>query len=123
MGIPSTLAGLIGFVVAVIFIIGMAATDIFPDNSRAIQNSNADLTHALNSTMNITQSEPGLLSSLLAVPSFLGVIIAFIVLMVQYVLLFVGIATILPTEFYLLFALIVIGSIVAIVKLVFMSGD
>jgi hypothetical protein len=45
------------------------------------------------------------------------------VMLASYLLLFIGIATVLPTEFYLLFMLLISGTIVSIIKLIALSGD
>ena len=135
MGLPTTLGGLAGFLIAVIFIIGIAATDVFPDESQKIVTSQNDFTIAMNrSTAPVNSStDVGFFGKLLGVVgldgiydfirNFLSLLIAFIVMVVSYLLLFMGIATILPTEFYLLFALIISASIIAIIKLIFIAGD
>lgn len=135
MGLPSTLGGIAGFLIAVIFIIGISATDVFPDESQKIVTSQTDFTNALNrSTAPVNSStDVGFFGKLLGVVgldgiydfirNFLSLLVAFIVMIVSYLLLFIGIATILPTEFYLLFALIISASIIALIKLIFLSGD
>lgn len=135
MGLPTTLAGIAGFLIACIFLIGMTATDIFPDESQNIIHSQNDFTQALNrSTAPINNSsDVGFFGSLLGVVgldgiydfirNFLSLLVSFIVMIVSYLFLFIGIATILPTELYLLFALIISGGIIAIVKLIFIAGD
>jgi hypothetical protein len=135
MGFPTTLAGIAGFLIACMFLIGISATDVFPDETQKIVHSQNDFTNALNrSTAPVnTSSDVGFFGSLLGVVgldgiydfirNFLSLLVSFIVMMVQYLLLFIGISTILPTEFYLFFALIISGTVIAIVKLIFIAGD
>ena len=135
MSLPTTLAGIAGFLITVIFLIGISATDIFPDESQKIVHSQTDFTNALNQSVTpiTTSTDIGFFGSLLGVVgldgiydfirNFLSLLVSFIVMIVSYLFLFIGIATILPTEFYLLFALIISGSIIAIVKLIFIAGD
>jgi hypothetical protein len=135
MGLPSTLGGIAGFLIAVIFILGISATDVFPDQSQHIKASQNDFTSALNrSTAPInSSSDVGFFGKLLGsvgldgiydfIRNFLSLLVAFIVMIVSYLFLFVGISTILPSEFYLLFALLASASIIALIKLIFLSGD
>jgi purine-cytosine permease-like protein len=135
MGLPSTLGGIAGFIIAIIFLIGISATDLYPNQSKNIVTSQNDFTRALNQstqTVNST-SDVGFFGRILGVVgldgiydfirNFLSMLVSFIVMMVQYVFMFIGIATILPTEFYLLFALMISGTIIALIKLIFLSGD
>ena len=135
MGLPGTLAGIVGMIIFIIFMIGISASDIFPDESQKVRIAQEDFTNALNrstSSVNST-SEVGFVSKLLGavgldgiydfIRNFLSMLVAFIVMVVQYLLLFIGITTILPSEFYVFFALISSGLIIAIIKLVFLSGD
>ena len=135
MALPQTLAGLAGLMIACIFVIGMTASDIFPDESAKIVKSQIDFNEALNKSTNPTgaASEVSWFGKLLGlagvdgiydfIRNFFSMLVSFIVMIVQYVLLFVGIARILPTEFYLFFALMVSTGIILIVKLIFWSGD
>jgi hypothetical protein len=135
MGIPTTLAGSAGFVIACIFLIGVASTDVFPDQSARIIHSQTDFTNALNQSVAPmdTTTDIGFFGSLLGavglngiydfIRNFLSLLVSFIVMSMQYVLLFVGISSILPTEFYLFFALIISGSIISIIKLIFIAGE
>lgn len=134
MGIPSTIGGISGFILAAIFIIGMSATDIFPDESQKLITSELEFANALNRTTSPGNvSDIGIFDKILGVVgldgiydfirNFLSMLVAFIVLSVQALLLFVGIATILPIEFYLFFALMISATITALIKLIFFSGD
>jgi hypothetical protein len=134
MGLPSTIGGISGFILAILFIIGMSATDIFPDESQKLKTSELDFANALNITTSPGDpSNIGFFERLLGVigvdgiydfiRNFLSMLVAFIVMSVQALFLFIGIATILPTEFYLFFALITSATITAIIKLVFFSGE
>jgi hypothetical protein len=134
MGLPSTIGGISGFILAILFVVGMSATDIFPDESQKLKTSELDFANALNSTTSPGDpSNIGFFERLLGVigvdgiydfiRNFLSMLVAFIVMSVQALFLFIGIATILPPEFYLFFALITSATITAIIKLVFFSGE
>ncbi len=134
MGLPSTLGGISGFILTIIFIIGMSATDIFPDESQQLKTSELDFANALNRTTSPgNASDIGFFDKILGVVgldgiydfirNFLSMLVAFVVMSVQALFLFLGIASILPTEFYLFFALITSATITAIIKLVFFSGE
>jgi len=134
MGMPSTIGGISGFILAVIFVIGMSASDIFPDESQKLKTSELDFANALNRTTSPgNTSDIGFFERILGVVgldgiydfirNFLSMLVAFVVMSVQALFLFVGIATILPTEFYLFFALMTSATITAIIKLIFLAGD
>jgi hypothetical protein len=135
MGLPTTLGGISSFILAVIFIVGISASDIYPDESQALIHSQNDFQNALNQSVVETNSttEVGFFGTLLGavgldgiydfIRNFLSLLVSFIVMTVQGLFLFLGLATILPTEFYLFFALIASASIAAIVKLIFFAGD
>jgi hypothetical protein len=135
MGLPSTLAGIAGFIIFVIFIIGISATDIYPDETSKIVTSHNNFRAGLNATLNATsstQSENGFWQNIFGVTGlngiynfivgFMSMVVSFIVMMTQYLLLFIGISATLPTEFYVLFALLMSSSIIAIVLLIFLNG-
>lgn len=135
MGLPTTLGGISSFILAVIFIVGISASDIYPDESQALIHSQNDFQNALNQSVVETNSttEVGFFGTLLGavgldgiydfIRNFLSLLVSFIVMTVQGLFLFLGLATILPTEFYLFFALIASASIAAIVKLILFAGD
>jgi len=129
MGLPSTLAGTVGFIVFVIFIVGIAATDIYPDQSKQAIERQTDFASKLNATVNSTTtgSQEGFWNSIAGVANtilnFFGMIISFIGMVLAYELMFIGIAGTIPSEFLVLFALLQIGLVTAILKLIFMSGD
>jgi len=134
MGLPTTLGGIVGFMIATIFIISMSATDIFPDESQKLKTSQMDFANALNRTTSPGEvSQIGFFERMLGVVgldgiydfvrNFLSMLVSFIVMSVQGLFLFIGISAVLPMEFYLLFALIMSSLIVALIKLIFLSGD
>ena len=128
MGLPNTLSGNIGLIVFVVFIIGIAASDIYPDESASVRNAQQDFSGNLNIIINSTSptAEEGFWNSLAGVGNYLmnffDMIISFLYMVIQYEILFISIAAIVPTEFYLLFALLQISTIVSIILLIALAG-
>jgi hypothetical protein len=116
-------------------IIGLSATDLYPDESNKVIASQNTFYSNLNSSTNSTTSTTagGFWSSLFGIAgldgiynfiiNFFSILISFIVMIVSYLLLLIGISTTLPKEFYVFFALMGSSMIIAIVKLIFLSGD
>lgn len=122
-------------IIFIVFIMGMSAGDMFPDESQKIINSQNDFIKSLNQSMNTsqTQSEIGFWGNIRGalgidgiydfIRNFFSMLVSFIVMLVQYLFFFIGISQILPTEFYVFFALICSGLSIAILKLIFLAGD
>jgi len=133
MGLPQTLAGIAGFMIFIVVILGLTAPDIFPDQSANIVSTQNDITNAAKQVTNQSTGEQSLASEILGIAgldgiynyisNFLYIIGKFIVIFFQYLAMFLGIALILPPEFYVFFGIMGITTIVAIVKLIFLSGD
>lgn len=135
MGFPTTLFGVFGFIIAVIFLIAISASDLYPDETNAIKDSQSAFLENLNKTANssITPSADtgfwgtifgltGLDGIYTFITNILSMGVSFMIMIVQYILLFFGIATSIPSEFYLLFALMGLSAIVAIIK-IFLWGE
>jgi Mg2+ and Co2+ transporter CorA len=128
MGLPTTLAGISGFLIFVVLILAISASDLYPDRTAGIRQNQAQFSTYLNATTNQTVSQgTDAWSAITNVFNFItgvfGMIIVFISLEMQYALFFVGIAVILPPEFYVLFALVGSSIIISIIKLLFLAGD
>jgi len=126
MGLPQTLAGIAGFMIFIVVILGLTAPDIFSDQSADIVATQQDITNAaMHVTNQSTGEQRSLVSEILGVAGLDGVYILgkFIVIFFQYLAMFLGIALILPSEFYVFFGIMGITTIVSIVKLLFLSGD
>jgi len=131
--LPNTLSGLAGFFVFVVVILGMTAPDLFPDEAAAIGETQANMVRTAASMTNTTTQEQGALAEALGlgglegiynfVTNYLYLLGSFIVLFFQYLGMFIGIALIVPSEFYVFFGIISISTIIAVVKLIFLSGD
>jgi len=135
MGFPTTLFGVFGFIIAVIFLIAMSASDLYPDETNAIKDSQSVFIENLNKTANssITPTADtgfwgtifgltGLEGIYTFVTNILSMGVSFMIMIVQYILLFFGIAVSIPGEFYLLFILMGMSAIVAIIK-IFLWGE
>ena len=135
MGFPTTLFGVFGFIIATIFLIAMSASDLYPDETAAIESSQAEFIDNLNQTANSTvtpTAETGFWGTIFGLTGLEGIYtfvtnilsmgISFMIMIVQYILLFFGIAVSIPAEFYLLFVLMGMSAIVAIIKL-FLWGE
>jgi hypothetical protein len=139
MGLPTTLAGIAGFLIFVVLIIGMSASDLYPNETAKIQQTQDNYLNALNiSTNTSAPAAPasfwdnpiasvlnlvGLDGIYTAILNFFGMIITFIVMMVGSLFLFMGIASTIPAEVAVFFAIIASSAIIAIVKLIFLSGE
>lgn len=136
MGLPTTLAGISGFIIFIVFVVAISASDLYPAQSQIIVDSQNEFYDNLNRTTNITatpEESPGFWRTIFGlvgldgiyvfITNFFSMLVSFIVLQVGYVFLFFGIAGTIPPEFYLLFAILGMSAIIAILKLIFMSGD
>lgn len=134
MGLPNSLAGIVGFLIFVIFIIAISASDVYPDQTAKITSAQnnfiANFNNSVNSTAT-TQNEgfwgiimgaTGLDGIYTFITNFFSMITSFIIMVGGYILLFFGIATTLPGDFYIFFALLGSNIIIAIVLLIFFSG-
>lgn len=135
MGVPHTLAGIVGFLIFVIFIVALSASDVYPDQTQAITSAQNNFIANFNNSVNVTASSEneGFWGTILGftgldgiynfVINFFSMIVSFVIMVGGYILLFFGIATSIPSDFYVFFALIGSGLIIAIVKLIFLNGD
>lgn len=135
MGLPQSLAGIVGFLIFVIFIVSISASDVYPDETEKITDAQNNFIANFNNSVNATASSEnqGFWSTILGftgldgiynfITNFFSMIVSFIIMVGGYILLFFGIATTIPSDFYVFFALIGSGLIIAIVKLIFLNGD
>lgn len=135
MGFPTTLFGVFGFIVAVIFLVAISASDLFPAQIQPIKDSQTNFLNTVNNTANATinpTADTGFWGTVFGLTGLDGIYtfitnsfsmaISFMIMVIQYLLAFIGIAAIIPTEFYLLFLLMSMAGIVAIIKL-FLWGE
>jgi len=133
MGLPNSLSGMLGFLIFIVFIVAIAATDVYPDETQAITSAQNNFIANFNNSVNTTAENPGFWGTVLGITgldgiynfitNFFSMIVSFVILVGGYLLLFFGISTALPTEFYVLFAIFGSSLIIGIVKLIFFSGD
>jgi len=135
MGLPQSLAGIVGFLIFIIFIVSISASDVYPDQTKQITDSQNNFIANFNKTVNTTASQenPGFWGTILGltgldgiynfITNFFSMIVSFVIMVGGYILLFFGISTTIPSEFYVFFALLGSGLIIAVVKLIFLSGD
>lgn len=135
MGLPASLSGIVGFLIFVIFIIAISASDVYPDQTAKITSAQNNFISNFNNSVNTTASSSnqgfwgfimgatGLDGIYTFIVNFFSMITSFIIMVGGYIGLFFGIATTLPSDFYVLFAIVGSSLIIAIVKLVFLSGD
>ena len=131
--LPNTLSGLAGFIIFVVLVLGMTAPDLFPSHIEEITTTQNNIALTAGQITNNTAQGENIISDILGVAGLDGIynIIfnilyitgAFVVLMFEYVTMFLGIALIVPTEFYVFFAIIGMSTIIALVKLIFLAGD
>jgi len=133
MGLPSTMGGIVGFLIFVVLIIGMSANDLYPDETENVRLDQQEFRDSLNLTVNTSVNPPGFWNSLFGVfgldgiYNFLigvfGMVLSFIGLLMSLFLSFFGITTTLPGEFLVLFLVVGASTIIAIIKLLFLAGD
>lgn len=135
MGLPTTLSGMIGFLIFVIFIIAISASDVYPDKTKQITDAQNNFIANFNNSVNSTASSEnnGFWDTILGftgldgiynfIINFFSMVVSFIIMVGGNILLFFGISTSLPTEIYVLFAIFGSSLIIGIVKLIFFRGD
>lgn len=133
MGLPTTLAGIMGFFIFIVLILGLGTPDLYPDETQKIRDNQEQFRSQFNQTTNRSTSPPSFWGSLFGIVGldgiynfiigFFSMLMSFVILIVDYFLMFFGIAGSLPYEFYILFALLGSSLIIGIVKLIFLSGD
>lgn len=135
MGLPTTLSGMIGFLIFIMFIIAISASDVYPDQTKQITDAQNNFIANFNSTINqtATADNPGFWGTVLGITgldgiynfitNFFSMIVSFVIMVGGYILLFFGVSTTLPKEVYVLFAIFGSSLIIGIVKLIFFSGD
>lgn len=135
MGLPNTLAGIVGMLIFIIFIISISASDVYPDQTKSITDAQNNFIENFNNSVNSTAStnNPGFWGALMGftgldgiydfIINFFSMIVSFVIMVGGYILLFFGIATTIPSDFYVFFALIGSGLIIAVVKLIFLNGE
>lgn len=133
MGLPQSLAGIVGFLIFIIFIVSISASDIYPDQTKQITDSQNNFIANFNNSVNTTAVNPGFWGTVLGltgldgiynfITNFFSMIVSFVIMVGGYILLFFGIAATIPSDFYVFFALMGSGLIIAIVKLIFLNGD
>lgn len=119
MGLPRTLIGIMGFIIFVVFMIGISATDLYPDKSNDIKNAQTIIISEINYSMNTSEESstsyyPGWV---LSIGHIISAMFAYVSMLFASLALFLGLSTTLPQEFYLLFALIASSAIISIVLL------
>lgn len=131
MGLPTTLYGVIGFTMAIVFIIGISATDLYPSQTVYIQSSQENVMTRLNTSINLSQTQgtgdqgfwDGILNFLDFVKNLILLPLDVLLLMIDYMIMFVGLSGTIPAEFYVFFILISLSLVISIVKMIFLSGD
>jgi len=131
--LPNTLSGLAGFFIFVVVILGMTAPDMFPDEAGNIVETQTNIVTVATHITNASTQEQSDLASALGlgglegiyhfVTNYLFLLGSFAILMFQYLGMFIGIAVIVPTEFHVFFGILSISTVIAIMKLIFLSGD
>jgi len=135
MGLPNTLAGIVGMLIFVIFIVAISASDIYPAETKSITTAQNTFINNFNKSVNSTASQenPGFWGTVLGITgldgiynfitNFFSMIVSFMIMVAGYILLFFGIAVSVPSDFYVFFALMGSGLIIAVLKLIFMNGE
>ena len=129
MGLPNTLAGNIGLIVFVVFILAYAGQDLFPGETQGLRNSQMQFRTDMNTSLNTSipvASQEGFWAALAgvgnAILNFFSMIVSFIIMIINYEVFFLGIAGLVPAEFYILFFLLQISTMVSIILLIALAG-
>jgi len=135
MGLPQSLAGIVGFLIFVIFIVSISASDVYPDQTQQITDAQNNFIANFNNSVNMSASNEnqGFWGTLMGITgldgiynfitNFFSMIVSFVIMVGGYILLFFGIATTIPSDFYVFFALLGSGLIIAIAKLIMLNGE
>lgn len=135
MGLPNTLAGIVGFLIFIIFIVAISASDVYPSQIKTITDSQNNFIANFNNSVNATASgsNQGFWGTILGlagldgiysfIVNFFSMIVSFVIMVGGYILLFFGIAVTIPSDFYVFFALMGSGLIIAIAKLIMLNGE
>lgn len=133
MGLPTTLAGTVGFIIFIVFIVAITVPNLNSQDAITIRNmqSGFNTNNTVNSTS--TNQSSGFWSFLGEVTGLNGIYdyiigffqwgLNFIILALAYLGLFSHVFLTVPPVFYIIFLLIASGLIIAIAKLIFLSGD
>lgn len=133
MGLPTTLYGTLGFIIFVVFIVAITVPSLNNKDAETINTMQTELfkNDSVNSS-SLNQSCGfscfiGTITGLNGVYDwiigFFQMIGKFITLAFAYVGIFTTVFLQIPPIFYIIFMLVSLSAIVAIVKLIFLSGD
>lgn len=135
MGLPTTLSGMLGFIIFLIFVIALIAPQLHNADASRLNKAQNDFLKNMNSSVNSTSTSEnegfwGLIGNATGlngiydfIVGFFQTAISFIILALAYFLAFIGISGIIPPVFYVFFAIFGAGAIVGIVKLIALRGD
>lgn len=132
MGLPTSLYGTLGFIIFVVFIVAITVPSINSKDADTIATlQNNALIH--NNSVNSSVGQCGFTCFIGQVTGLGGIydwiigffqmIADFITLALAYVGIFTNVFLTVPPVFYVIFLLVSLSAIVAIVKLIFLSGD
>ena len=111
--IPRTLAGLLGFMVVVVFLVGQVTTTSTESRTKQLEN---DMMNSINQTGESTNIFNFVLNSGTVAFTTFAVIVG-------YVQNFLGLAGNVPTEVSIVFTIIILLIVIAIIKVSTMQGE
>lgn len=135
-GLPTTLQGMAGFMIFVVFILVLTVPNLHNDDATSITTAQTDFQAKLNSTTNSSTNPTApsgfwsFLGSALGINGiydfiigFFQVLISFFMLILTYLGIFVGVSSSLPSIFFVIFAIMASSVIIGIIKLIALSGE
>jgi len=133
MGLPTTLSGIVGFILFVIFLLSISVSDIYPDQTKSITDAQSNFLNTMNTTKNSTATNPGFWGTVMGITgldgiynfitNFFSMIVSFMIMVIGYTGLFLLIPLTVPAEFLVIFIILVSYVIIAILKLIFLNGE
>lgn len=134
MGLPNTLAGITGFIAFIVVIVAMVVPSL-PSSGNELNIATNEFKNQLNNSVNgsngtvqtgfwaFVGNVTGTSGIYDFIIGFFQIQIAFIELALAYLDVYVDIVSTIPAPFYVFFLILFDSFIIAILKLIFLSGD
>jgi hypothetical protein len=134
-GLPTTLAGMAGFIIFVAFLVGLTVPNLNSSDAENVKSLQTEFVSSMNQSTNHSTSTSG--SGFWGfvgvatgtngiydfIVGFFSMVISFMELVLAYLGIYVLLAGQLPVVFYVLFAVLTSSIIIGIIKLIFIRGD
>lgn len=135
-GLPTTLAGMTGFIIFVVFLTIMIVPNLNSQEAEHIKELQNDFNGKMNSTTNLSNNPNvpagfwsiignalGLTGIYDFIIGFFQIIVSFNILLLNYLGIFFSTIAGIPGEFSVIFVIMASSLVIGIIKLIFFSGD